>query len=31
MASRRANTPAVGHWIASTGLDPLKFGTHSLR
>jgi integrase len=21
----------VGHWIASIGLDPLKFGTHSLR
>jgi hypothetical protein len=20
----------VGQWIASTGLDPLKFGTHSL-
>jgi hypothetical protein len=21
----------VGQWIASIGLDPLKFGTHSLR
>jgi integrase len=21
----------VGQWVASTGLDPLKFGTHSLR
>ncbi len=21
----------VGEWIASIGLDPLKFGTHSLR
>jgi integrase len=21
----------VGHWIASIGLDPLKFGTYSLR
>ncbi len=21
----------VGQWVASVGLDPLKFGTHSLR
>ena len=27
----RQFTRLVGEWIASIGLDPLKFGTHSLR
>lgn len=29
--STRQYARLVGEWIASIGLDPLKFGTHSLR
>src|SRR3954452_1214705 len=29
--SPRQYARLVGEWIASVGLDPLKFGTHSLR
>ena len=31
MASPRQYARLVGEWIASIGLDRLKFGTHSLR